>query len=133
MSTHHQGLRPVAVAEKVGDKWHFMGMMSLFDPPRDDTKIVIEAAIRYGASVKMITGDHQLIAKETCRRLGMGDSIMKPDSLKLPEGRLMQLIEDCDGFAAVGCLAPPPPPPARTCAIPFFLLFFSSSLLSALP
>lgn len=96
-----KGLRPVAVAEMIGDKWHFMGMMSLFDPPRDDTKIVIEAAIRMGASVKMITGDHQLIAKETCRRLGMGDQIMKPDSLKLPEGRLMQLIEDCDGFAEV--------------------------------
>lgn len=96
-----KGLRPVAVAEMIGDKWHFMGMMSLFDPPRDDTKIVIEAAIRYGASVKMITGDHQLIAKETCRRLGMGDQIMKPDSLKLPEARLMQLIEDCDGFAEV--------------------------------
>lgn len=96
-----KGLRPVAVAEMIGDKWYFMGMMSLFDPPRDDTKIVIEAAIRLGASVKMITGDHQLIAKETCRRLGMGDSIMKPDSLKLPEGRLMQLIEDCDGFAEV--------------------------------
>ena len=44
-----KGLRPVAVAEMIGDKWHFMGMMSLFDPPRDDTKIVIEAAIRYGA------------------------------------------------------------------------------------
>jgi H+-transporting ATPase len=96
-----KGLRPVAVAEYVGEKWHFMGMMSLFDPPRDDTKIVIESAIKYGASVKMITGDHQLIAKETCRRLGMGDSIMKPDSLKLPESRLLQLIEDCDGFAEV--------------------------------
>eukprot|EP00041_Stephanoeca_diplocostata_P023697 m.587834 g.587834 ORF g.587834 m.587834 type:complete len:1039 (+) comp22358_c0_seq2:242-3358(+) len=96
-----KGLRPVAVAECVDGKWHFMGMMSLFDPPRDDTHIVVESAIRLGASVKMITGDHQLIAKETCRRLGMGDAILKPDSLELPEARLLQLIEDVDGFAEV--------------------------------
>jgi len=97
-----KGLRPVAVAEQDDQKrWHFMGMMSLFDPPRDDTHIVVESAIRLGASVKMITGDHQLIAKETCRRLGMGDAILKPDSLELPEPRLLALIEDVDGFAEV--------------------------------
>jgi H+-transporting ATPase len=36
----------------------FLGLISLFDPPRDDTMIVIEQAIALGSSVKMITGDH---------------------------------------------------------------------------
>lgn len=76
-------------------------MMSLFDPPRDDSHIVIETAIKLGASVKMITGDHLLIAKETCRRLGMGDAILGNHELKKPEEILLGMIEDVDGFAEV--------------------------------
>jgi H+-transporting ATPase len=54
------GLRPVGVAwdPENNGKWIFLGLISLFDPPRDDTKEVIEAALSLGASVKMITGDH---------------------------------------------------------------------------
>lgn len=98
-----KGLRPVGVAvdpENDG-KWIFLGLISLFDPPRDDTKEVIDAAQNFGASVKMITGDHLLIAKETCRRLGMGDAIMGVDSLEQPEERLLDLVENVDGFAEV--------------------------------
>lgn len=62
---------------------------------------MIERALELGASVKMITGDHLLIAKETCRRLGMGDAIMGTDTLSLPEERLLGMIEDVDGFAEV--------------------------------
>ena len=42
----------------------------MFDPPRHDTKEVIEKVRKYGISVKMITGDQLAIAKETCRDLG---------------------------------------------------------------
>lgn len=96
-----KGLRPVATAVYRDGGWHFMGMMSLFDPPRDDSQLVIERALELGASVKMITGDHLLIAKETCRRLGMGDAIMGTETLQLPEERLLGMIEDVDGFAEV--------------------------------
>ncbi len=96
-----KGLRPVATAELKDGKWHFMGMMSLFDPPRDDSHIVIETAIKLGASVKMITGDHLLIAKETCRRLGMGDSILGNHELKKPEEILLGMIEGNNEFYVV--------------------------------
>merc|ERR1719183_2204109 len=49
----------------------------------------------------MVTGDHLLIAKETCRRLGMGAEILTPESLDIPETRLLDLIENVDGFAEV--------------------------------
>ena len=42
------------------------------DPPRPDTKSTIDRANEYGVEVKMITGDQQAIAIETCRVLGMG-------------------------------------------------------------
>jgi H+-transporting ATPase len=96
-----KGLRPVGTAVYKDGAWHFMGMMSLFDPPRDDSQLVIERALKLGSSVKMITGDHLLIAKETCRRLGMGDAIMGTETLQLPEDRLLGMIEDVDGFAEV--------------------------------
>jgi len=45
-------------------------LIPMFDPPRHDTKDVIEKVRKYGISVKMITGDQLAIAKETCRDLG---------------------------------------------------------------
>jgi H+-transporting ATPase len=57
--------------------------MSLFDPPRPDTKATIAAAIANGVEVKMITGDHGLIAKETCRELGMGTNILNTEVTSL--------------------------------------------------
>eukprot|EP00047_Mylnosiga_fluctuans_P001399 m.220119 g.220119 ORF g.220119 m.220119 type:complete len:1059 (+) comp10313_c0_seq1:1841-5017(+) len=98
----NRGARAIAVAEtNAAGQWVFLGLISLFDPPRDDTKIVIEQALALGSSVKMITGDHLLIAKETCRRLGMGDTIMRVDALKAPRERLLDLVENVDGFAEV--------------------------------
>jgi len=46
-------------------------IIPMFDPPRHDTKEVIEKVGKYGISVKMITGDQLAIARETCRSLGI--------------------------------------------------------------
>ena len=54
-------------------------MLSLFDPPRDDTADTVANAARLGNEVKMITGDHIAIAKETARQLGLGTNIVKPE------------------------------------------------------
>ena len=59
----------------------FLGILSLFDPPRPDTKHTIEQAGENGVIVKMVTGDHLVIAKETCRELGMGTNILDPHVL----------------------------------------------------
>jgi len=64
----------VAVTNEQGI-FKFVGVLSLFDPPRVDTKQTIERAQAMGVQVKMITGDHTAIAIETARRLGMGTTI----------------------------------------------------------
>ena len=46
------------------EKWEFLGVLSLFDPPRHDTQRTLERAQLMGISVKMITGDQTAIAKE---------------------------------------------------------------------
>ena len=63
-----RGIRTLAVAKTdSGGTWKMLGMLTFLDPPRPDTKQTIEEAREYGVSVKMITGDHLLIARETAR------------------------------------------------------------------
>jgi H+-transporting ATPase len=64
-------------------------MLTFLDPPRLDTKITIEKANELGVQVKMITGDHKAIAKETCRLLGMGTDIKGTE--ELPELSIEEL------------------------------------------
>eukprot|EP00667_Euglena_gracilis_P005134 EG_transcript_5164 len=53
--------------------WHLQGLLTFLDPPRDDTKDTIAKSQAYGVPVKMITGDHRLIAVKTAKDLEMGD------------------------------------------------------------
>jgi H+-transporting ATPase len=79
-----RGIRTLAIAKtNEQDQWEFLGMLTFLDPPRPDTKQTIEDANKYGVAVKMITGDHLLIARETARVLGMGDYIKGGDGLPL--------------------------------------------------
>ncbi|KAJ7130947.1 hypothetical protein C8R46DRAFT_1327780 [Mycena filopes] len=111
-----RGLRALAVAyEEVegddfmapGNGFELVGLLAIFDPPREDTKQTIDDALALGVKVKMLTGDQLAIAKETGRRLGLGDH-MHPAKV-LREGpaadslyrNLDQLIMDADGFAGV--------------------------------
>ncbi|KAF1881839.1 hypothetical protein Lal_00042552 [Lupinus albus] len=110
-----RGLRSLAVArqevrektkESAGGPWEFVGLLSLFDPPRHDSAETIRKALNLGVNVKMITGDQLAIAKETGRRLGMGTN-MYPSSSLLGQhkdesiGSVEELIEKADGFAGV--------------------------------
>eukprot|EP00941_MAST-03F_sp_MAST-3F-sp1_P001184 g1184.t1 len=93
-----------------GGKWEFVGVLSLYDPPRHDTKRTIEVATSMNVEVKMITGDHGAIAKETARRLSMGTTIFPASALKglsessainqVPES-LQELCLHANGFAEV--------------------------------
>lgn len=77
-----RGIRALAVARRPeGGGMEMVGMLTFLDPPRPDTKRTIERAMQQGVVVKMITGDHGAIARETARSLGMGDEIGASDSL----------------------------------------------------
>ena len=61
-----RGIRSLAVAKTdEAGVWHMLGLLTFLDPPRPDTKQTIADANANGVAVKMITGDHLLIAKET--------------------------------------------------------------------
>ena len=104
-----RGFRALGVAISFTGKdepvhWEFMGILSLFDPPRPDTKDTIAKARENGIEVKMVTGDHTVIAKETCRELGMGANILNTEVLNdtsLPPAQLDEIILSSHGFAEV--------------------------------
>eukprot|EP00633_Aureoumbra_lagunensis_P004203 CAMPEP_0197309350 /NCGR_PEP_ID=MMETSP0891-20130614/7923_1 /TAXON_ID=44058 ORGANISM="Aureoumbra lagunensis, Strain CCMP1510" /NCGR_SAMPLE_ID=MMETSP0891 /ASSEMBLY_ACC=CAM_ASM_000534 /LENGTH=686 /DNA_ID=CAMNT_0042794365 /DNA_START=26 /DNA_END=2087 /DNA_ORIENTATION=- len=96
----------IAVAKNYDGKkqnMEFAGIIPMLDPPRDDTKWVIGQIHACGIDVKMITGDHQNIAAETARLIGLGDQIIKRDILaNLREGEDKDLlVKNAHGFAQV--------------------------------
>ncbi len=100
-----RGFRSLGVARADGKgKWRFLGVLPLFDPPRDDAKATIATAGQMGVTVKMVTGDALAIAQETAKKLGMGTNILDASGFgdtKHETGQLAASIEQADGFAQV--------------------------------
>jgi len=101
-----RGFRSLGVARSDrDDRWKFLGVLPLFDPPREDSKSTIATAIQMGVKVKMVTGDQIAIAKEMARQLGLGQNIVDASMLEETKhyeaGQLEQAIEEADGFAQV--------------------------------
>jgi H+-transporting ATPase len=94
----------VARADEEG-KWKFIGMLPLFDPPREQAKVTIASARQMGVDVKMVTGDQIAIARETSRQLGLGTNILDAgalgDTKKQESPQTAEAIENADGFAQV--------------------------------
>ena len=77
-----RGFRSLGVARAEGDgQWQFLGVLPLFDPPREDAKATIATARQMGVKIKMVTGDALAIAKETAKKLGMGTNILDAGGL----------------------------------------------------
>eukprot|EP00854_Cymbomonas_tetramitiformis_P012536 gene12536-14816_t len=108
-----RGVRCLAVACNNGEGgvWVFMGVMTFLDPPRPDSASTIAKAAELGVQVKMITGDHGVIAVEMCRTLGLGANVLGPKNLPVHNpaeevsihlGRdYGAFIEGADGFSQV--------------------------------
>ncbi|WP_420583884.1 plasma-membrane proton-efflux P-type ATPase [Ruegeria sp.] len=104
------GMRALGVArsDDDGNTWTFMGILSLFDPPRDDSKETIQRAKEHGLSVKMVTGDDVAIGDQIAAQLGMSAHLQAASDLftsdmdmsHLPE-QIAQNVERADGFARV--------------------------------
>ncbi len=78
------GFRTLGVAyrDPVEEKFHFVGLIPLFDPPREDSKPAIQEAKRYGVEVKMVTGDNIAVARYIAKLLGIGDKIYSARELR---------------------------------------------------
>ncbi|KAK5815787.1 hypothetical protein F5H01DRAFT_342983 [Linnemannia elongata] len=113
-----RGLRALAVAieevpeglkDSPGTGFTLIGLLPIYDPPRHDTKETIDRAQALGVKVKMITGDQLAIAKETGRRLKLGDHMFNASVLRdgppadenVKSNTIDELVLEADGFAGV--------------------------------
>jgi H+-transporting ATPase len=104
-----KGYRTLGVARaEEGHPWHFLGILPLFDPPREDSADTIARAGEHGVEVKMVTGDNAAIAREISGQLGLGKNIQPADTFfetgadpDHPDAQTVSQIEGADGFAQV--------------------------------
>ena len=101
-----RGFRSLGVARAEREnQWQFIGVLPLFDPPREDAKTTIATAGQMGVKVKMVTGDAVAIARETAKKLNMGANILDAsnlgDSKKLETEAAAETIAKADGYAQV--------------------------------
>jgi H+-transporting ATPase len=104
-----QGYRTLGVARSMdGSAWQFLGILPLFDPPREDSKDTIQRAREHGIQVKIVTGDNIAIAKEISSQLGLGTRIHTAYELFKQGGgtqavpkKIAEQVEKADGFAQV--------------------------------
>lgn len=104
------GYKTIAVAACEGNarelgedaRWKFVGLVPMLDPPRFDTPATIESLYRANISVKMITGDHVNVGKETARLIGLGVNIRPGEEIRNNSSEYRNnIIWDADGFASV--------------------------------
>jgi H+-transporting ATPase len=101
-----RGFRSLAVAraDEQGP-WQFVGVLPLFDPPREEARATIANAEQMGVNVKMVTGDQVAIARETAEKLGLSTNILDAsgfgDTKHHETAQLAESIEKADGFAQV--------------------------------
>ncbi|KAJ3564363.1 hypothetical protein NP233_g8341 [Leucocoprinus birnbaumii] len=93
--------------EAEGNRFEFIGVLPLFDPPRVDAMQTIDDVVGLGVRVKMITCDQLAIAKQLGRRVGLGDHMYPARVLKdgPPPGSNYRSVEEMilgvDGLAGV--------------------------------
>lgn len=101
-----KGYRTLAVAESQDlahpDEFTLTGLVPLADPPRPDSKKMIEQIRALGVKPLMLTGDSLAIAREIAGQVGIGANILRLSDLEgLSEDEQALKAAGCDGFAEI--------------------------------
>ncbi|MCK5293330.1 MAG: HAD-IC family P-type ATPase, partial [Arcobacteraceae bacterium] len=115
-----QGLRVLAIAKKVvlvdhikdellKDKFIFIGLQAMMDPPKPEAIEAVKESIGAGINVIMITGDHVLTAFSIAKMMNIvndddlfEDSVLTGNELiKLTDSQLIQKVSTVKVFARV--------------------------------
>jgi len=90
-----KGYRTLAVGVREGSQpLQPVGLIPMYDPPRDDSQEVIDEMHRFGVKVKMVTGDNLAIAREIGRILGLDQRTIRSAQISgASSNELLQLVE----------------------------------------
>ncbi len=106
------GFRVLAVATKKLDKRAayskadenelvLTGYLAFLDPPKDTAMKAIEALRQHGVTVKVLTGDNDLVTRKVCSEVGIHAEkiILGRDVETLTDAQLAEAVETADVFA----------------------------------
>lgn len=109
-----EGLRVLAFAYKESEEelsveteydYIFLGLVSMIDPPREESKQAVADAIRAGIKPVMITGDHKITATAIAKQIGIfrnGDiSVTGLELDAMSDDELDEKIENISVYARV--------------------------------
>jgi H+-transporting ATPase len=100
-----RGCRTIAIAVSdaaEGENFHLAGLLALSDPPRGDSKAMIQRIKSLGIRPFLLTGDSQAIAREVAEQVGIGSRIRRAGERKgLNREEQIARIDQSDGFAEV--------------------------------
>ena len=109
-----EGLRVLAFAYKESDEaltleteqgYTFIGLVSMIDPPREESRQAVADAIRAGIKPIMITGDHKVTASAIARQIGImrdGDiSVTGMELDAMSDDELDKVLEKISVYARV--------------------------------
>ncbi|MEJ2166343.1 MAG: plasma-membrane proton-efflux P-type ATPase [Desulfobacterales bacterium] len=104
-----KGYRTLGVARSENkNSWKFLGLLPLFDPPREDSAATVADAKEKGIKIKMVTGDDVAIGREISRKLGLDEDIRPATQLFKKDADIGDLsadtitqIEKAGGYARV--------------------------------
>ena len=79
------------------------GYVAFLDPPKDSATAAIEALRRHGVSVKVITGDNDLVARKICKDVGLSTefTVLGEDVETMSAEQLADVAEKTTLFARV--------------------------------
>lgn len=83
----------------------FIGLISMIDPPREESKEAVKSCVRAGIKPVMITGDYKVTAKAIAREIGIykdGDETLNGVEVeKMSDEELMKHVERISVYARV--------------------------------
>lgn len=98
-----RGLKVLALARGTAHEERdltFLGLVSLWDPPRAEAKSAVLAAQRAGVRVVMLTGDHAVTAQAIAREVGIeSGTVVDGSALSGDDAALDALIEQSSVFS----------------------------------
>jgi P-type Mg2+ transporter len=111
-SLSEDGFRVLAIANrKVGAQAAYSkadeenliltGYLAFLDPPKDTAKTAIAALRQYGVTVKVLTGDNDLVTRKVCTEVGINAEkiILGNDVEKMSDEQLAEVIDCTDVYA----------------------------------
>ncbi len=115
---NQEGLRVVAVAMKeipasqttysVADEADLtlIGYIAFLDPPKESSAPALRALTEHGVTVKVLTGDNELVTAEVCRQVGLpADHVLLGNQVeRMSDAALAEAVESHQVFAKLSPL-----------------------------